>query len=184
MVSHLCLTLCNPMDCSLPGFSVGFPCKNTGPFHAMPSSRGSSSPRDQTCISCVFALADGFFTPSITWKAGVVSHFFFFLTNIRFKELLLMLISLYMFPHRSKWAFLVYFQKWNCVVEQGSPASEPLTGLLATEPHSGRWAADEWEKLCLYSQLLPNTLRSSQTPPNPGKIVSRETCQWFLKGTK
>ena len=38
-----CPTLCNPIDCSPPGSSVhGI---------AMPSCRGSSWPRDQTCIS-------------------------------------------------------------------------------------------------------------------------------------
>ena len=32
LVAQLCLTLCNPMDCSLPGFSVrgDSPGKNTG----------------------------------------------------------------------------------------------------------------------------------------------------------
>ena len=28
----------------------------------MPSSRGSSPPRDQTCVSCIFCIADGFYT--------------------------------------------------------------------------------------------------------------------------
>ena len=36
---------------------------------AMPSSRGSSQPRDQTCVSAPPALADGFFTTSATWEA-------------------------------------------------------------------------------------------------------------------
>ena len=35
----------------------------------MPSSRGSSQPRDQTQISLSPALANGFFTTSATWKA-------------------------------------------------------------------------------------------------------------------
>ena len=104
--SVLCLvaqtypTLCNPMDCSLPGSSVHgdspgkdtgvgchallqgiFPTQGSNPgllhcrqilYHlshqggprilewiAMPSSRGSSQPRDQTQVSCI---AGGFFT--------------------------------------------------------------------------------------------------------------------------
>ena len=44
-VAHLCLTLCDPMECSLPGSSVwDFPGKDTG----VSSSKGSSQPKDQT----------------------------------------------------------------------------------------------------------------------------------------
>ena len=49
---QLCLTLCNPMDCSPPGSSVyrDSPGKNTRVV-AMPSSRGSSQPRDLNLVS-------------------------------------------------------------------------------------------------------------------------------------
>ena len=54
LVAQLCLTLCDPMDCSPPGFS----------FHrilqarvlewvAISFSRGSSRPRDRTQVSCI-----------------------------------------------------------------------------------------------------------------------------------
>ena len=46
-----CLTLCDPMDCSLPGSSVhGILQASILEWVAMPSSRGSSQPRDWTCI--------------------------------------------------------------------------------------------------------------------------------------
>ena len=49
-----CLTLCNPMDYTLPGSSVhGILQTRTLEWAAMPFSRGSSPPRDRTCISCV-----------------------------------------------------------------------------------------------------------------------------------
>ena len=53
-------SLCNPMDCSLPGSSVhgDSPGKNTGKV-AMPSSMGSSQPRDQIQLS---HIVGGFFT--------------------------------------------------------------------------------------------------------------------------
>ena len=55
-----CLTLCNPMDCSLPGSSVhGISQVSVLEWVAISSSRASSWPRDQTCISCT---AGGFFT--------------------------------------------------------------------------------------------------------------------------
>ena len=58
-----CLILCNPMDCSPPGSSVHgiFQSRILG-WVAMPSSRGSSQPRDRTCISYGFCIAGGFFT--------------------------------------------------------------------------------------------------------------------------
>ena len=49
-----CLTLCNPMDCSPPGSSVhGILQARILEWVAMPSSRGSSWPRDWICISYV-----------------------------------------------------------------------------------------------------------------------------------
>ena len=55
-------TLCGPMDCSPLGSSVHgiFPARILE-WVAMPSSRGASQPRDQTCISCASYLAGGFF---------------------------------------------------------------------------------------------------------------------------
>ena len=49
-----CLTLCDPMDSSLPGSSNhGILQARILGWVAMPSSRGSSWPRDQICISYV-----------------------------------------------------------------------------------------------------------------------------------
>ena len=49
-----CPTLCNPMDCSPPGFSVhGLLQARIVEWIAMPSSRGSSWPRDQAHVSYV-----------------------------------------------------------------------------------------------------------------------------------
>ena len=59
-VAQPCPTLCNPMDCGPPGSSVhGILQARTLEWVAMPSSRGSSRPRDRTHISCV---AGGSFT--------------------------------------------------------------------------------------------------------------------------
>ena len=45
-------TLCDPMDCSLPSSSVhGILQTRILEWVAMPSSGGSSQPRDQTCVS-------------------------------------------------------------------------------------------------------------------------------------
>ena len=51
---QLCLTPCNPMDFSLPGSSVlGILQARTPEWVAMPSSSGSSQPRDPTHVSHV-----------------------------------------------------------------------------------------------------------------------------------
>ena len=61
--TQLCPTLCNPMDYSPPGSSVhGIFQARILEWGAMPSSRGSSWPRNRTRISVSPALAGEFFT--------------------------------------------------------------------------------------------------------------------------
>ena len=65
-----CLTLCDPMGCSQPGSSVhGTLQARILEWVAMPSSRGSSQPRDQACILMSPALAGRFLTINTTWEA-------------------------------------------------------------------------------------------------------------------
>ena len=60
LVTKLCLTLCNSMDCSPPGFSVrGILQSRILEWVAISFSKGSFWPRDGTQVS---SLADGFFT--------------------------------------------------------------------------------------------------------------------------
>ena len=57
LVAQSCLTLCDPVDCSLPGSSVhGIFQARMLERVAMPSSRGSSQPRDGTHVSCVSCI--------------------------------------------------------------------------------------------------------------------------------
>ena len=59
-----------PHDYSVPDSSVyGISQARILEWVAMPLSRGSSQPRDQTCISYISSLARGFFIPSATRKA-------------------------------------------------------------------------------------------------------------------
>ena len=70
----VCLTLCNPMDCSLPGFSVrgilqtriqsGLPCPYPGDL-PNPGIKPTSLTSPE--------LAARFFTTSTTWEASVCS---------------------------------------------------------------------------------------------------------------
>ena len=62
-----CPILCDSMDCSPPGSSVhGTLQARILQWVAMPSSRGSSQPRDQTQVSCI---VDRFFTIWTTREA-------------------------------------------------------------------------------------------------------------------
>ena len=61
LVAHSCSTLWDPMDCSMPGSSsvYGILQARILEWLAIPFSRGSSRPRDQTPVFCT---AIGFFT--------------------------------------------------------------------------------------------------------------------------
>ena len=59
-VAQLCLPLCDPVDCSLPGSSVrGILQARMLEWVAFPFSRGSSLPRDRSQVS---GIAGRFFT--------------------------------------------------------------------------------------------------------------------------
>ena len=66
-----CLTLCNPMDCSLSGFSVhGILQARILEWVAMPSPPGDiPNPEIELASLLSPALASRFFTTSATWEA-------------------------------------------------------------------------------------------------------------------
>ena len=67
LVTQSCLTLCDSMDCSLPGSSVhGIFQARILEWVAISFSRGSSRPRDQTQVFCI---AGRFFTIRTTREA-------------------------------------------------------------------------------------------------------------------
>ena len=53
-IAYSCLTLCDSMDCSLPGSSMyGSLQARVLELVAISFSRGSSRPRDRTQVSCI-----------------------------------------------------------------------------------------------------------------------------------
>ena len=63
------LTLWDSTDCSPPGSSVHeILHARILEWVAMPSSRGSSRPRDGTQVSCSSCIAGGFFNTRATWE--------------------------------------------------------------------------------------------------------------------
>ena len=58
-----CLTLCDPIDCTMPGSSVlGVLQARIPEWAAMPSSRGPSWPKDRTLVPCISCVTGRFFT--------------------------------------------------------------------------------------------------------------------------
>ena len=75
LVTKPCPTLCDPMDCSLPGSSVhGISQARILEWVAISFSRGSSQLRYQTCISYI---AEGFFTTEPPGKPIYTCPLFF-----------------------------------------------------------------------------------------------------------
>ena len=84
LVAKSCLTLWDPMGYSPPGSTAHeFSQARIPEWVAMPSSRGSSQPRDWTHVSWI---AGGFFTIWATrealWNFSYLSFFIFFLVNL------------------------------------------------------------------------------------------------------
>ena len=68
-VTKSCPTLCDPMDCSPPASSVhGILQASILEWGAMPSSRGSSPPRDRATFLMPPALAGRFLPPASLGK--------------------------------------------------------------------------------------------------------------------
>ena len=76
LVAYLCLTLCEPMDCSPPGSSVyGISQVRIQEWVAISYSRGSSQPGLKPTSPLSPALAGGFFSPEppgkpVYWEIG------------------------------------------------------------------------------------------------------------------
>jgi len=67
------------MDCSLSGSSIyGIPQARILEWIAMPSSRGTSQPRVQTCISCGSFIAGGSFTTELPGEAPINEYSYTF----------------------------------------------------------------------------------------------------------
>ena len=81
-------TLCEPMDCSPPGSSVhGILQTRIVEWVAIPFSRGSSRPRDQTQVYCI---AGRFFTIWATREAPTITERLEKRTEERYKHYLKM----------------------------------------------------------------------------------------------
>ena len=103
LVAESCLTLCNPMDCSLPGSSVhGISQARILEWVAISFSRGSSWSRGQTHFSC---WAGRFFADEPLGKSlNTVEHLILFLgTSTLIISKLIVLVPLFKLDFRETW---------------------------------------------------------------------------------
>ena len=96
---QLCRTLRNPVDCSLTDFSLhGILQAGILEWVAMPSSRGSSQPKDRTCVSMSPALAVGSLPLMLHGKPfSCYGKWLFFMFLIVFCYYIEMLIIFYIY---------------------------------------------------------------------------------------
>ena len=91
---QFCPTLCDSMDCSPPGSSAhGILQARILEWVAMPSSRGSSPPRDGTRVSCVSCTGRQVLYHCVTWEALQTPYI---CANIRYWSFSCWLASLYL----------------------------------------------------------------------------------------
>ena len=89
LVTQSCPTLCNPMDCTLPGFFVhGILQARILEWVAIPFSRGSSQPKDQTQISCITGYL---YHLSYQGSPNIINPFMIILNDERLKTFPLIL---------------------------------------------------------------------------------------------
>ena len=75
-VTQSCPTLCNPTHCSPPGSPVhGISQATILDWVAISSSRGSSQPRDRTCIFCISCIGRRILYHWATWEVPLFTWF-------------------------------------------------------------------------------------------------------------
>ena len=82
LVTPLCLTLCNPMDCSPPGFSVHWILQaRILEFLPCPPPEDFPNPEIELTSLMSPALASEFFTTSATWESPEAATLQYLLTK-------------------------------------------------------------------------------------------------------
>ena len=82
-ITQLCLSLCDPMDCSLPGSSVhGISQVRIQEWVAISFFKGFSQPRNRTYISCISCIGRWLLYHCTTWEAKIYYHISFKWLNL------------------------------------------------------------------------------------------------------
>ena len=137
LVPQSCLTLCSPMDCSLPGSSVrGISQAGILEWVAVSFSKGSSQSRDRTQVSCI---AGRLLTIWATREIKPIQR-------------------------RLQWAF-INTNLWGSSEqrETGLPEKIPICGVIGCPPPESS-VSSPWDSVHHYACLGPKTLVSGVAP--------------------
>ena len=162
LVTQLCPTLCDPMDCSPPGSSVhGIFQARILEQVAIPFSRGSSQPRDQTQV-CSIASNSLSSEP----RRNMLRHKLIKLTKIKYKEK--DWNQQENFPGGTLNKNLPATQgMWVHRAQIWSPVQEDSTCCGATEPKYHNWAQalepTSYNKWAFAPRLKPSSSRAHKT---------------------
>ena len=182
-VSQSCLTLCNPMDCSLPGSSVHeiFQMRILE-WATVFSSRGSSWPRDRANISCISCIGRQILYHCANWKA----------CGYRADSILSATFSTAHDP------LLVWVMEWGCILKHYDESKQlhihtlflfslrTTPYIFATLDYShrcGLWSLEEHsliEGLSMNPQIINKELWSTLIP----SVASEQWIQFYVSEMK
>ena len=166
LVIQSCPTLCDPVDCSPPGSSVpGILQARTLEWVAMPSSRGSSRPRDWTWVFCI---AGRFFIIWATWEAHLYIYpfFFRFFSHINYYRILNIV------PCAIQWILMYYMYMFACVYVNTKllihPSPPHRNSLKLAYSVKERWCvSEELQYSWLQAPALVQMAVAKATGPTP-----------------
>ena len=166
-------SVCDPMDCSPPGSSVhGILQARILEWVTMPSSRGSSQPRDQTCVSCISCFASRFFTTEPPGKpAHTQLHFFKSHSGLFSSKKIEKLRT----SHSGKWEWDTMFRELLCPIPLphhrfSLPAALNLAQRISREYITVQRCSWPWVSPLCHS-LLPDP--GSHEIPSPWAEIQR-----------
>ena len=111
LCAQSCLTLCNPMDCSLPGSSIhGIFQARILEWVAISFCRGSTRPKDRTHLSCVSCLDRQILYHYTTWEVhmNTISHLYCILHILYVHTMYILYIQV--FHWIVNWSFKVMYE--------------------------------------------------------------------------
>ena len=187
-MAQSCLTLCDPMDCSPPGSPVhGIFQARILERVAIPFSRGSSQPRDQTQVSCIagslcimWATGKAQFTPklfmkSLQLKRGKMFKLIMFAwvsVALQLPEHLVLFISLY-FSHSKRWYLYYGFN---------SPVAQTVKN-LPTMQETWVWSLGQEdpleERMATHSSILAWEIPWTEKPGGLQSMGSQKSWTWL-----
>ena len=156
-VCSVCPGVCNPLDCSPPGPSVhGIIQARILECVAISSSRGSSWPRDGTCVPSISFIGRWILYQWTTWEAWLFSAGFFIILLLTEESRIIGAVGSYVLRHRglSLRIWTMFELKSNIIFFP----SDSLEGSYVTWFWPIKCKGKMWE--LLWKPILPNKVET------------------------